>query len=133
MNQYLLSVHYVDGTPATPEGDMEVAYAKVNDFNQKLQDTGAWVFAGGLFPLSQNPISLTRGHLLTEMTTLSLTPDLVAVAGFDSTTGPGIATVRERDQLRGVPAFGGRGGRGARCGAGGRGSEWRADAGRGDR
>lgn len=50
MNQYLLSVHYVDGTPATPEGDMEVAYARVNVFNQSLQDTGAWVFAGGLCP-----------------------------------------------------------------------------------
>lgn len=48
MTQYLLSVHYVDGQGATPEDEMEAAFEAVGRFNQKLQDTGAWVFAGGL-------------------------------------------------------------------------------------
>lgn len=48
MTQYLLSVHYVEGQGATPEEEMQEAFAAVDLFNQKLQDTGAWVFAGGL-------------------------------------------------------------------------------------
>lgn len=48
MTQYLLSVHYVDGEGATPDDEMQAAFEAVDRFNQKLQDTGAWVFAGGL-------------------------------------------------------------------------------------
>ncbi len=48
MTQYLLSVHYVDGQGATPPEDMQAAYEAVNRFNANLQETGAWVFAGGL-------------------------------------------------------------------------------------
>ncbi len=49
MTQYLLSVW---GDPAEfeqiPPEAMEKAYADVDEFNQKLQERGAWVFAGGL-------------------------------------------------------------------------------------
>lgn len=48
MKQYLLSVHYVDGVGATPEAEMQEAYAAVSQFNDKLQRDGAWVFGGGL-------------------------------------------------------------------------------------
>lgn len=48
MAQYLLSVHYVDGAGATPDDQMQQAFEQVERFNQKLQDEGRWVFAGGL-------------------------------------------------------------------------------------
>ncbi len=48
MSQFLLSVHYVEGQ-APPEPDvMAQMIEAVNGFNTKLQDSGAWVFAGGL-------------------------------------------------------------------------------------
>ncbi len=50
MTQYLLSVHMVEGEePPTPEA-MQQAYDDVDKFNARLQDEGAWVFAGGLHP-----------------------------------------------------------------------------------
>jgi hypothetical protein len=49
MSQYLLSVW---GDPAeleqVPPEAMQQAYEDVDKFNQKLQERGAWVFAGGL-------------------------------------------------------------------------------------
>ena len=51
MPQYLLSVHMVEGeNPYTTEEEMQQAFEDVDRFNQKLQDEGAWVFAGGLHP-----------------------------------------------------------------------------------
>jgi hypothetical protein len=50
MTQYLLSVHMVDGEPEPAPEEIEKAYADVDAFNTKLQDQGAWVFAGGLHP-----------------------------------------------------------------------------------
>ena len=50
MPVYLLSVHMVDGeAPPSPE-DMQVAFEAVDRYNAKLQEQGAWVFAGGLHP-----------------------------------------------------------------------------------
>ncbi|HRW37509.1 MAG: hypothetical protein KDB04_14065 [Acidimicrobiales bacterium] len=66
MTQYLLSVHYVDGQGATPPEDMEAAFEAVNRFNQKLQDTGAWVFAGGLeTPDTSTVVDATGPEVLT--------------------------------------------------------------------
>jgi hypothetical protein len=48
MAQYLLSVHYVDGQPATPPSEAEKAYKQVDEFNQQLMAAGQWVFGGGL-------------------------------------------------------------------------------------
>jgi len=50
MRQYLLAVHMVEGEPAPPDEDVQRAYKAVDEFNQSLQESGAWVFAGGLLP-----------------------------------------------------------------------------------
>lgn len=47
MTQYLLSVHH-DYDSETPADEMEKAYRAVDEFNQSVQASGAWVFAGGL-------------------------------------------------------------------------------------
>ena len=48
MSQYLLSVHMDENVePISPE-EMEQSFKDVDVVNQKLQDQGAWVFAGGL-------------------------------------------------------------------------------------
>ena len=51
MTQYLLSVYMVQGEdPYASDEDMQKAFAAVDSFNAKLQEQGAWVFAGGLQP-----------------------------------------------------------------------------------
>ena len=50
MQQYLLSVHMVEGAPAPPPELAQQAYQDVAAFNAELQSAGAWVFAGGLHP-----------------------------------------------------------------------------------
>ncbi len=53
MTQYLLSVYVSDEEMANvPETDMQAAYEATDKFNQELRDAGAWVFGGGLHPLS---------------------------------------------------------------------------------
>jgi hypothetical protein len=50
MKQYLLSVQH-DGDFPTPEPEvMEQMFTAVDAFNQELQASGSWVFAGGLHP-----------------------------------------------------------------------------------
>ena len=52
MTQYLLSVHHGDEAEVFPEGtDVQEVFAAVDAFNQKVQEAGAWVFAGGLLPI----------------------------------------------------------------------------------
>ena len=54
MTQYLLSVHGSDEEYASwSEEEMQKAYAETEKFNEKLRASGAWVFAGGLQPISQ--------------------------------------------------------------------------------
>lgn len=48
MTQYLMSVYYVDGSPEPDPKEMQQAYDDVDLYNKKLQEAGAWVFAGGL-------------------------------------------------------------------------------------
>jgi hypothetical protein len=48
MNQYLLSVHGVDGEPPPPKEVMMKMYADVAAFNEVLHEKGAWIFGGGL-------------------------------------------------------------------------------------
>jgi hypothetical protein len=56
MTQYLLSVWFDDheAEAASPTGgyadeaEMQAAFEATDRFNQKLQEAGAWVFAGGL-------------------------------------------------------------------------------------
>jgi hypothetical protein len=49
MKQYLLSVYHPESDPLEPEV-MEKITSDVNALNVELQQAGAWVFAGGLYP-----------------------------------------------------------------------------------
>jgi len=50
MKQYLLSVHHEGDFPMPEPEVMQQMFEGVERFNQHLQETGAWVFAGGLMP-----------------------------------------------------------------------------------
>ena len=52
MSQYLLSVHHVAGEemPSDP-AVLQSMFEAVGAFNDRLQAEGAWVFAGGLYPI----------------------------------------------------------------------------------
>ena len=56
MTEYLLSVHGAETDGDTggyvSDEEMQKAFAQVNAFNEELQASGAWVFAGGLMPAS---------------------------------------------------------------------------------
>ena len=66
MTQYLMSVYMVDGSePPTAEA-MEKSYRDVDTFNSKLQEQGAWVFAGGLHPANTaTVVRVANGDVLT--------------------------------------------------------------------
>jgi len=53
MTQFLLSVHHREGDAMPSEDEIQHMYASVDAFNRKLQETGAWVHAGGLTDVSQ--------------------------------------------------------------------------------
>lgn len=66
MTEYLLSVHGAEGDPEMSDEDMQKAYADVDLFNKKLQEQGAWVFAGGLHPAdTATVVDATGGEVLT--------------------------------------------------------------------
>lgn len=50
MTQYLLSVHSGPDDYARSLDEMQPLFESVDRFNQKAQDAGVWVFAGGLQP-----------------------------------------------------------------------------------
>ena len=52
MKQYLLSVMHSGDYPTPAPEVMEQMFAQVDAFNRELQDSGAWVLAGGLVPRS---------------------------------------------------------------------------------
>ena len=52
MAEYLLSVHHDYDETFPPVEEMQPVFEAVDRFNQKLQDAGAWVFAGGLMPVT---------------------------------------------------------------------------------
>jgi hypothetical protein len=62
MKQYLLSVCLVDdGTAPPPPEEMQPVYEAVARFNDRLQQSGAWVFAGGLHPRSTATVVRAEG------------------------------------------------------------------------
>ena len=66
MNQYLLSVHMVDGDPVPSAEEMEKAYKDVDAFNVEVQSAGAWVFGGGLHPAdTATVVRVQDGDVLT--------------------------------------------------------------------
>ncbi len=66
MKQYLLSVHMVDGQATPSEQEMQDSYKRVDVFNEELRSSGAWVFAGGLYPpASATVVRVTNGDVVT--------------------------------------------------------------------
>lgn len=65
MAQYLLSVWHVDAYPNLPEDEMMAAFERVGAFNEKLQESGAWVFACGLEqPSTATVVDNTSGDVV---------------------------------------------------------------------
>jgi hypothetical protein len=61
MPQYMLSVHgSEDDVQPTPD-EMQEMFAAVDKFNAELQESGAWVFAGGLHPISSATVVKADG------------------------------------------------------------------------
>jgi hypothetical protein len=53
MAEYLLSVHHDYDEEFPPIEEMQPVFDAVDRVNKKMQDEGAWVFAGGLMPIAQ--------------------------------------------------------------------------------
>ena len=66
MNQYMLSVHGVEGEePPAPEV-MQEMFAAVDKVNAEMQAEGAWVFGGGLHPpTTATVVRVQDGDVLT--------------------------------------------------------------------
>jgi hypothetical protein len=60
MKQYLLSVYHAEDDIPAPEA-REKIFRDVDALNAELQATGAWVFAGGLFPSSTATVLQVQG------------------------------------------------------------------------
>ncbi|MEP7111804.1 MAG: YciI family protein [Ilumatobacteraceae bacterium] len=66
MTQYLLSVCMVEGSPEPAPEVMQRMYHDVDVFNNKLQEQGSWVFAGGLHPASvATVVRVENGEVVT--------------------------------------------------------------------
>ncbi|MGO4256788.1 YciI family protein [Marmoricola sp. RAF53] len=52
MTQYLLSVIHEWGLPKLSEEEIQQSFADTGKFNEEIQASGHWVFAGGLEPVS---------------------------------------------------------------------------------
>ena len=66
MTQYMLSVHMVEGAEVPAPDEIQRMYKEVDVFNQKLQDQGLWVFAGGLHPANTaTVVRVQNGEVLT--------------------------------------------------------------------
>lgn len=48
MTQYLMSVWHREGDATPSDDEAQKMYADTGAFNERLQERGAWVFAGGL-------------------------------------------------------------------------------------
>ena len=65
MKQYLLSVHHEGDFPTPAPEVMEQMFAQVEEFNEQLRASGAWVFAGGLHPKeSATTVRYKEGQVL---------------------------------------------------------------------
>ena len=66
MKQYMLAVHYVDGQPPHSPEQTQRMFTQVDEVNKEMQETGAWVFAGGLrTPDIATVVSVTDGKTTT--------------------------------------------------------------------
>ena len=60
MQQYMLTVHSVEGSPEPSAEARQKVYRDVDAFNGELRSSGAWVFGGGLHPA--NTATVVRIH-----------------------------------------------------------------------
>jgi hypothetical protein len=60
MQQYMLTVHSVEGGPEPLAEARQKVYRDVDVFNEELRSTGAWVFAGGLHPANTATVVRVR-------------------------------------------------------------------------
>jgi hypothetical protein len=66
MSQYLMSVYYVEGEETPNDEIVAQMYRDVDVLNTKMQDAGAWVFAGGLqTPDIATVVHAENGQVLT--------------------------------------------------------------------
>lgn len=61
MSQYLLSVHTLEGAPEPSADHMKRLYRQVDELNDEIKASGAWVFAGGLHPASTATVVRQQG------------------------------------------------------------------------
>jgi hypothetical protein len=66
MQQYMLTVHSVEGDPEPSAEARQKVYQDVDVFNEELRSAGVWVFAGGLHPANTATVVRVRdgGELL---------------------------------------------------------------------
>lgn len=66
MTQYLLSAYYEEGAESPSDDVIQEMYKDVDTLNQKMQDSGVWVFAGGLHtPDTATVVRSDGGDILT--------------------------------------------------------------------
>ncbi|MGH8996984.1 MAG: YciI family protein, partial [Acidimicrobiales bacterium] len=61
MTVYLLAVHHSGTGPELSDEQMQASYQATDAFNQELQESGSWVFAGGLHPADTATVVDGRG------------------------------------------------------------------------
>ena len=61
MNQYLLSVHMIEGEPPPSPELTQKMFADVAAFNDAVQKAEAWVFGGGLHPVASSTVVRVKG------------------------------------------------------------------------
>ena len=60
MQQYMLTVHSVEGDPEPSAEARQKVYRDVDVFNDELRSAGVWVFAGGLHPANTATVVRVR-------------------------------------------------------------------------
>jgi hypothetical protein len=94
MQQYMLTVHSVEGSAAPSAEARQKVYRDVDVFNSELRSTGSWVFGGGLHPANTATVVQVRdGEVL--MTDGPFAEGKEHVGGFWVIAAPDLDTALE--------------------------------------